>query len=564
VSGEQGVPIDFLPKGLRRSMRAVQFQAGDVLLRQGEPVKTLYYLTAGIVDIRLTGNGGSRRLAQLGPGAWLGEMALLTGALSTTTVVAGSDVEALAVEREVFIAAAEEDPTIFRALAELLAQRLRSADRLLDQPVSSRIVLLWHNRSHSDSIAEICAECARWSTTPLLIMSDGNFGSGISAAEYVAAPERLASLERRVTAGMPAMIPIGDPASPELSIFLRRVAQFAPLIVVAASQPISPVVMPAITETVSLEHGASQTARSTLEMDLPHQTWRLRAGAEVGGIARSICQQRIGLALGGGASRGFAHIGVLKELEEAGVPIDVITGTSIGAAIAVSVADGMTADAIAEDITVTARSAMIPQLIPAHAVFTNLFLEAELRRHFGRKRFEDLTLPVGVTAVDIETGEELLFASGDILAPLMASMAVPGIFPPVRFAGRILVDGGLRVPVPVAACRALGADIVIASRLSVQRGRSEHSADQRALPLLPDIFNQALDIMQDRIGAETASVADVRIETVIDRKHAGLFDFQHRSAVEDAGRNAARAALPQIYDSIAGLRRERPPRSAAA
>jgi predicted acylesterase/phospholipase RssA len=178
-----------------------------------------------------------------------------------------------------------------------------------------------------------------------------------------------------------------------------------------------------------------------------------------------------------------------------------------------------------------------------------------LKRRFGERRFSDLALPLGVTAVDLDTAEELVFTSGELVPALMASMAVPGIFPPVRHEGRILVDGGLRVPVPIAACRSLGADIVIASHMRVEAELPGSGVDRRVLPWLGDTFSRALELMQEQIGMDTTSRADIRIETAIPRRFAGLFDFRHRTFVEAAGARAAQGALPQLYERVPGLRR---------
>lgn len=542
-----------LPEALRRHVRLVEFPAGAIIFRQGEAVAVLYLLTSGTVSIVLGPEDGARRLAQLGPGAWLGEMAMLTGGVSSTTVVAETEVQALSVAQAEFLTAAEEDPTIFRELARVLAFRLRSTDRMLDQAQRSRVVLLWHTRAQTPLVEELLDQCFRWASTPVLVLSSSPAASGSSPRKYLDDPTRLTTLQRRLAAGNPVIMPAGEPGDPALSSFLGLVCAFAPLVVIAASQPISPTVMPRITETVSLEEGSGRSGLTMHLLDVPHDVWQVGPRFDAARVARRLCRQRVGLALGGGAARGFAHVGVLRVFEEAGIPIDLITGTSVGAAIAAAVAAGTPLEEIAAAVEVTGRAALVPELMPMHSLFTNVFLKMSLKRYVGRERFSDLDLPLGVTAVDLDTAEELVFTSGDLIPALVASMAVPGIFPPVRHEGRILVDGGLRVPVPVRACYALGADIVIAShmRVAAESGRSEA---HNALPWLADTFSQALDIMQDQIGLETSQSADVYIETAIPRRYAGLFDFRHRGFVEAAGEQAARDALPHIVERLPGLR----------
>ena len=513
-------------------------------------MKELYLITSGTVSILL----GARIVAQLGPGAWLGEMAMLTGAVSSTTVLAETEVEAISVTQDDFLAAAEEDPTIFRQLAQALAQRLRSTDRMLSEHQIGRVVLLWYEKTQTPLVEAILEECRRWAPVPLLVLWNDGAARGSAPTEYLAKPSLLAKLQREIEAGIPVALPAGDLDDPLLSPFLGLASQFAPLIVLAASEPISPTAMPRVTETISLTNDPNVPALAMSVLDVPHSAWNTGGGFDAGRIARAICRQRIGLALGGGASRGFAHLGVLKALQEARVPVDIVVGTSVGAAIAASIAAGEPLEEIAMSMETTGRAAMMPQLVPAHSIFTSYFLETALKRRFRRMQFKDLALPLGITAVDLDTAEELLFTSGRLVPALMASMAVPGIFPPVRYEGRILVDGGLRVPVPSAACRSIGADIVLASRMRVEAELSR-SSDRTALPLMADSFTQALDIMQDQIGVETIGLADVAIDTAIPRRFASLFDFRHRAFVEAAGERAAQDALTQIYERVPGLRR---------
>jgi NTE family protein len=544
-------------------MRTTGFESGAVMLRQGHLVPVLYLLISGTVSVLLGDGANAQRLAQLGPGAWLGETALLTGAVSSTTVVAETEVQALAMSQAEFLAATQEDPAIFRELAHELARRLRSTDHLLDQRTASRVVLLWHDRRHTSVVRDVLQECKRWAPVPLLALSSGDIGSGLSVSEYLADPARLTSLGRRVTSGRPATIPLGDPASPQLSPFLSLVSRFASLVVIAVSQPISASVMPRITETVSLGRHTSGRTFEEFALDVPHRVWSAGPAFDAARVARWICHQRIGFALGGGAARGFAHLGVLRTLLQAGVPIDVLAGTSVGAPIAAAVAADLPLDETAATIETAGRTAMVPQLVPAHSLFMSTFIEMALKRRFHQRRFEELTLPLGVTAVDLDTAEELVFTAGALIPALMASMAVPGIFPPVRHAGRLLVDGGLRMPLPVKACRDLGADIVIASRLRVAAPSQERD-EASVLPWLPETISRALDIMQDRLGMEASAAADVLIETAIPRRHAGLFDFRHRQFVEDAGEREAQAALQKIVDGIPGLRRAVQPARRAA
>lgn len=174
-------------------------------------------------------------------------------------------------------------------------------------------------------------------------------------------------------------------------------------------------------------------------------------------------RQKIGLALSGGAARGFAHAGVLKVLAEHNIPIDMIAGTSAGSLVAGAFAAGMRPDEIANMgrglrwLSISAFSFSLKGL------FSNKKLGRFIAQNFPAQRFEDVRIPFGAVACNIETGEEIVINTGDLATAIRASCAVPGVFTPVIGEnGQTLVDGGVVAPVPTRAVRAMGADIVIA------------------------------------------------------------------------------------------------------
>ena len=176
---------------------------------------------------------------------------------------------------------------------------------------------------------------------------------------------------------------------------------------------------------------------------------------------------KLALALGGGAGLGWAHIGVLRELMRRGVTIDAVAGTSIGAVAAVCAASGRLD--VLEGI---ARSASLRQVmryldvnLRRGSLLGGRAVTRELRRHFGHDQIEDLAIPCAVVAADLIAGKEVVIDRGSVVDAVRASIAIPGIFPPLRRDGAILVDGGIVTPVPVRAVRALSAAPVIAVNL---------------------------------------------------------------------------------------------------
>lgn len=173
---------------------------------------------------------------------------------------------------------------------------------------------------------------------------------------------------------------------------------------------------------------------------------------------------KLGLALGSGAARGLAHIGVLKVLEEARIPIDIITGTSMGALIGAMYAAGVPV-AQMEEVALTIdwrkMASLLDPVLPTSSLTDSRKLVAFIAELLPAREFKDLQQPLAVTATDINTGEAIIIKQGDLLEALQASLAFPGIFSPVRFGQRFLVDGGLCNPIPTNVARNLGAEKII-------------------------------------------------------------------------------------------------------
>ena len=173
---------------------------------------------------------------------------------------------------------------------------------------------------------------------------------------------------------------------------------------------------------------------------------------------------RIGLALGGGAARGLAHIGVLKVLEQADIPIDIIAGTSMGAFIGAMYAAGVPIahmEKAALEIDWRSMARLLDPVLPTSGLTDSKKLVSFIAALLPARDFEDLNRPLAITATDINTGEAVIIKQGDLLEGLRAGLAFPGIFSPVRFGQRFLVDGGLCKPIPIDVARHLGADKVI-------------------------------------------------------------------------------------------------------
>ena len=246
----------------------------------------------------------------------------------------------------------------------------------------------------------------------------------------------------------------------------------------------------------------------------------------------------IGLALGGGFARGIAHVGVLKVLEEEGIPVRMIAGTSVGALIGAAYCSGVTIAELEEVAYKVRFTTFARWTLSRYGFATNDRMVSFLTRTLKVQTFEELRIPLGVTATDFNTGEGMVFTSGSIIDPVRASCAYPGMFLPVEIRGRWLVDGMLSNPVPTRPLRAMGAERVLAVQLKGQWSKTT------APRHLFDVIGQSFAIAQDMMSSVWRSAADLVIEPDV----AGFDydDFKRAGELIRVGEVAMRRALPEV------------------
>ncbi len=251
---------------------------------------------------------------------------------------------------------------------------------------------------------------------------------------------------------------------------------------------------------------------------------------------------KIALALGGGAARGFAHIGVIKILEQNGIVPDIIVGTSAGSLVGALYAGGFDGFALQRLALTMDEGVLADWSISGitKGVLKGELLEAYVNDRLQGRAIEKLGRPLGVVATDLATGEAVVFRAGNTGIAVHASSAVPGAFRPVRIAGREYVDGGLTHPVPVRAARAMGAEFVIAVDVS-QNPRNSRTDD------IAGILLQTFAIMGRSIARVELSGADIVIRPTA--TSSGI-DFAARHEVILEGERAALAALPQLRERL--------------
>jgi NTE family protein len=561
---------------LVRALPRVRFAAGSAVVVEGDSPHGLYVVVSGTALLQAA-HDDDRAVIRFGPGAVIGEVSLLTGQPVSATVRAHTDVEVIRWGRDEFATACARHPGLVHNVAAILAGRLRVTTRRAQGGREPSITLL-RDRGAPPLLGFALAASVAWHVrAPVMFVATRPPGEGADAV--------LATFEREPVGeaadGLTLLRPAG---SDSLAVFVTAPADLDAtglarlLSAVPRRQSHVLVQAPAgasVGEDDVLDLSGSRNApgswghidgaRVGRGIDVPRpdagDTGALRggllapksaAGQALGSVARLLARLRVGVALGAGAEKGYAHLGVLRVLREVGVPIDAVAGTSIGAAVAFLAALGVDLDEATDAIdTVAARTMRFG--IPAAGVLSSAGLRSGLQAFCGRRRIEDTPIPLGIVAADLGTRSEVIFRDGLVWPALLASMSIPGVYPPQCFDGRVLVDGGVINPVPSSVAALLGADVVIAVRLghvATHGGPAPASASPPGRARRPSMARTVLrsvEIMQRTIASQGSRAASIVIEPGFDPADGwgGLRRFSAGRRYVEHGAVAARAALPR-------------------
>ncbi|WP_226087312.1 patatin-like phospholipase family protein [Mesobacillus sp. S13] len=231
---------------------------------------------------------------------------------------------------------------------------------------------------------------------------------------------------------------------------------------------------------------------------------------------KALAGPKVGLALGSGGARGFAHLGVIKVLKDEGIPIDLIAGSSMGALVASFYGAGLDVERLYKLSRVFKRKYYLDFTVPKMGFIAGKRVKELIRIFTHGKKIEELDIPIGIVATDLMSGEKVVFKSGPVAEAVRASIAIPGIFVPEKLDGRLFVDGGVVDRIPVSVAKEMGADIVIAVDVSSVKINEEVTS-------IFDVIMQSIDIMQMELVANREVASDVMLRPPVEMFNSKAF-----------------------------------------
>lgn len=482
-------------------------EAGSEVCRKGDEGDAMFLLVSGEVAI---GETSSDALARLHRGDFFGEIALVSGSPRMSSATTLSDAELLVIPKAAFDVL-DERSSAFGHAVRLTAQRR------IEVNVAGRgdpeVVWLVNNDARCDTarLASLVAQALGEESEPLPLRSAAGLRSALEAARTVNATHVLCwsdgpvapRLAREVADRTGSVVVVVDGGA--VAPFPRAAFHRVHHVVVAAPDGAGAAARPVRRDAIVLPANPRDLRRARLD--------RLPAGTQQGlrRIARAIARRRVGLALGGGAAWGYAHVALVRALEDANIPIDLVVGVSMGSIVGAFYAsrglDGL-------DRLVDAHAELAAAALGAVASTQSVSLF--VRRHIPQSRIEELSLPFATVAVDARTAHEKVFRHGSISGAVRASCSLPGVFAPSILGGHRYLDGAVRHNVPASVCIDAGADFVIACdvvplpgvpRGKHRRGMTGFVLDTTQVNRLSDAVRSLYWLTSDS-GQRQASVAD--------------------------------------------------------
>jgi NTE family protein len=568
---------------LAEQLERVHAAAGDVVIAQDDPGDGLFLLLSGRLRVSVTVGGTERVLHDLARGAIVGEIALLSDRPRSATVRAVRDSDLLLLRVSTFNALVERTPGLLGQVARLLVDRLLAVDRPQLLPTGSRTIAVVPAGGSTAPAAELAAQLtdllARAGS--VIRLDAGVVGQHLGAGAAQRGPgvpgrHELTGWLHAVERGHDHVVYQTDPQDTAWSRLCLSQSDVVLLTGDAtADSRLGQVesyalATPSLRCELVLVHPSAPSATSRwLDRRPVADFHHLRRGhpEDAARLARMVTGTACGVVLGGGGPRGFAHLGALRALEEAGVPIDVVGGTSIGAVMGALCAQGLSdEERVERAVTAFIKSGrLIGPTLPLVAMSSGGRVDRLLAQHLGSAAIEDLPRRFFCVSANLTRAEEVVHERGVLWRAVRASLSLPGIFPPVYADGDLLVDGAALDNVPVEVMRArIGSGPVVAVDLDsevelmtaapfgpglsgwrVLGHRLNPLAPPRPMPSLTDILSRStvLSGVRDWRVAQVSRRVDLLLHPPVPAIRA--LDFKAGAALIEVGYRHAVEALEQ-------------------
>jgi NTE family protein len=553
---------------LQEAVELRTYKAGDVILEAGQTGQWLYAIGAGAAIVRTSASRDAAAIT-LGPGEVFGEMSLLGQSRVSAAVIAARDSQLYVVNRQIFEKLFAEEPAFRQGVADVLATRLQlrtskvgdgPSCAFITFPPSARALpgLIIRGVDHYVRVADVSRVVSDVSDVEALITDIALWRASSHGDEMcvVGIPSVL-SEQVRALARRGDVILVIDDGSPEEVVALPGDTEATDFVMLRVGRAASRPARVDDTWSYRLDEAELRALGTTPQ-------WNRSVTPVLDSIARWITHRTIGLALGSGAARGFAHLGVISVLEAAGIPIDCVCGSSIGGIVALLYAMSGSADG-AYNVTRSALGAnkyiRDISIVPRHALFRGRKVRQVAERFSSGRCFADLSRPALAVAADLITGQQVVLDRGLLAPALVATAAIPGVLPPVKSAEQWLVDGALvnRIPVDLLTRWRCGLKIAI----SVDTDANDEDTEVRTklrrtlngIFPLTGIVARSWELLGMSRGAVEAGIADIVINPRLSSHSA--YDFDAFETFVTAGRRAAEPGLSHILEEVDALLRPR-------
>ena len=525
LAGADPATLDALDSHLR----PVHVRAGDVVIRQGDGADRLYLVRSGRLRVVVEGDDGPKAVRELGAGAAIGELALLTGSPRSATVHAIRDSVLLELDADVFEALLERDSGFAVSVARALAHQLQASGELLPPSVRPSVISVDGPGYESVAFAARLADALRRFGGVALLSSED---CGEDRAGALDAAEREH-----------AFVVLAASGEESWSAFCARQSDRRVVFVSGAGDDVRR--LPAGIDLVFADGVPRATVVSLLDALEPRAHHHLDPGgssASVARVARRLVGRALGVVLSGGGARGFAHIGAIAALREADFEIDRIGGCSIGSFIGALHALGLEP---AEMRTrchdeLVRRSPFNDYTLPRVSLIRSRKAGRMLERVFGDEVMEELRTSFFTVSADLLASRTVVHRRGLVLEAVGASMSIPGLVPPLSRPGRLLVDGGVLNNLPVDVMAADDEGPIVAVDVIRRLGELDASIAP-PLPSITETLSRAT-VLGSVERAERNRLLAALVVTP-DVQHVALREFSALDRAADVGYEATRAAL---------------------